>query len=256
MERLNEILKNLGISKVKLAEYLGVSRQMIYNYLSMEDFEEWPKDKKMLIFKLLDIKSATDLDNIVVDADYILDVEKRFGAILNDYRDIKSDVISFEDMKKEEKELFINLVTLIKENMVNDHSKSNFKLYTYLYNFLQAMETTREIKYMIGYVTKAAGFTDPKEFMFNEEEQFIFEGIMYSAMTLFNNGGTSRSKIALTHKRFVEEITHKKEEKLSRTQELNTAKVQALRELGYDDITGENASEVLAKIAEIQSRKI
>ena len=118
------------------------------------------------------------------------------------------------------------------------------------------METTREIKYMIGYVTKAAGFTDPKEFMFNEEEQFIFEGIMYSAMTLFNNGGTSRSKIALTHKRFVEEITHKKEEKLSRTQELNTAKVQALRELGYDDITGENASEVLAKIAEIQSRKI
>jgi len=256
MEKLNEILKNLGISKVKLAEYLGVSRQMIYNYLSMEDFEEWPKDKKMLIFKLLDIKSATDLDNIVVDADYILDVEKRFGAILNDYRDIKSDVISFEDMKKEEKELFINLVTLIKENMVNDHSKSNFKLYTYLYNFLQAMETTREIKYMIGYVTKAAGFTDPKEFMFNEEEQFIFEGIMYSAMTLFNNGGTSRSKIALTHKRFVEEITHKKEEKLSRTQELNTAKVQALRELGYDDITGENASEVLAKIAEIQSRKI
>lgn len=256
MEKLNEILKNLGISKVKLAEYLGVSRQMIYNYLSMEDIDEWPKDKKMLIFKLLDVKSASELENIVVDADYILDVEKRFGLILNDYREIKNDVISFEDMKKEEKELFINLVTLIKENMVNDHSKANYKLYTYLYNFLQAMETTREIKYMIGYVTKAAGFTDPKEFIFNEEEQFIFEGIMYSAMTLFNNGGTSRSKIALTHKRFVEEITHKKEEKLSRTQELNTAKVQALRELGYDDITGDNASEVLAKIAEIQSRKI
>ena len=44
--------------------------------------------------------------------------------------------------------------------------------------------------------------------------------------------------------------------KLSRTQELNAAKVQALRELGYDSINEENAKEVLEKIAEIQSRKV
>ena len=47
MEKLNEILQELGISKVKLAKYLGVSRQMIYNYLEMEDVNKWPKDKKM-----------------------------------------------------------------------------------------------------------------------------------------------------------------------------------------------------------------
>ena len=35
MERLNEILHELGISKVKLAKFLGVSRQMIYNYLEL-----------------------------------------------------------------------------------------------------------------------------------------------------------------------------------------------------------------------------
>ena len=46
----------------------------------------------------------------------------------------------------------------------------------------------------------------------------------------------------------------KNEEKLSRTQELNTAKVQALRELGYTEINERNASEVFDKIAEIQSR--
>ena len=32
MDKLNEILQEVGISKVKLAKYLGVSRQMIYNY--------------------------------------------------------------------------------------------------------------------------------------------------------------------------------------------------------------------------------
>ena len=37
MKRLNEILSEIGISKVKLAKYLNVSRQMVYNYLEMED---------------------------------------------------------------------------------------------------------------------------------------------------------------------------------------------------------------------------
>ena len=31
MDRLNELLQELGLSKVKLAKYLGVSRQMVYN---------------------------------------------------------------------------------------------------------------------------------------------------------------------------------------------------------------------------------
>ena len=46
------------------------------------------------------------------------------------------------------------------------------------------------------------------------------------------------------------------EEKLSRTQEINSAKIQALQELGYTEINQHNASEVLAKIAEIQSRDV
>ena len=39
-------------------------------------------------------------------------------------------------------------------------------------------------------------------------------------------------------------------------QELNSAKVQALKELGYTEINEDNATEVLEKMAEIQSRKI
>ena len=48
MEKLNTILHELGISKVNLAKYLGVSRQMIYNYLELDDISKWPKDKKKL----------------------------------------------------------------------------------------------------------------------------------------------------------------------------------------------------------------
>ena len=100
------------------------------------------------------------------------------------------------------------------------------------------------------------GFVDPEEYAFNEEEQFIFESIMHSAMILYRNGGASKTKLAEQHKKFVMEIEHKNEEKLSRTQEINTAKIQALQELGYTEINQDNASEVLAKIAEIQSRDV
>ena len=118
------------------------------------------------------------------------------------------------------------------------------------------METNEELKYILAYISKSLGYTQPLDFVFNSDKQYIFESIMFSAMTLYNNGGASKSKLSSSHKRFEEEIEHKNEEKLSRTQELNTAKVQALKELGYTEINEENAKEVLEKIAEIQSRKV
>ena len=118
------------------------------------------------------------------------------------------------------------------------------------------METTEELRYILAYMSKSMGFTPPLEFVFNQDKQFIFESILFSAMSLYHDGRASKSKIAETHKRFVQDIEFKNEEKLSRTQELNTAKVQALRELGYTAISEENAKEVLEKIAEIQSRKV
>ena len=65
MDQLNNILKELGISKVKLAKFLGVSRQMIYNYLELEDINKWPKDKKVLLLNLLGVKTPEDIPNIL-----------------------------------------------------------------------------------------------------------------------------------------------------------------------------------------------
>jgi len=43
-------------------------------------------------------------------------------------------------------------------------------------------------------------------------------------------------------------------EQIGRTEELNTAKIKALKELGYAEINEKNAKEVLEKIAEIERR--
>ena len=117
------------------------------------------------------------------------------------------------------------------------------------------MSNMKEIKYILGYIAKTGGYIKPTVYDFHEDHQFIFESIMYSAMTLYANGGASRTKLAESHRRWEVDLDRKNEEKLSRTQELNTAKVQALKELGYTEINENNATEIFEKIAEIQSRK-
>ncbi|MDD3453418.1 MAG: hypothetical protein PHN42_04030 [Bacilli bacterium] len=260
MERLNEILHELGISKVKLAKFLGVSRQMIYNYLDLDDLNKWPKDKKVLLLNLLGVKSVEEINSIKVNTDYILDVESRVNSLFehsirNNYQNDNENI--YENLDDEHKEIMSNIINLMKEQLEDDDKKAKALItYKYLYHFMQTMETSHELKYILGYMAKAAGFIKPLEFAYNEEEQFIFESILFSAMRLYQGGGVSRSKIAESHRRFVNQIEQKMEEKLSRTLELNTIKVQALKELGFTEINEENASEVFSKIAEIQSRKV
>ena len=85
MQNLNELLQELGISKVKLAKYLGVSRQMIYNYLELENLNKWPKEKKLLLFKLLNIEDGSDesIGKIKVTAEYLEDVETRLNQSIS-----------------------------------------------------------------------------------------------------------------------------------------------------------------------------
>ncbi len=258
MNRLNELLQELGISKVRLAKYLGVSRQMVYNYLELDDINKWPKEKKILLFKLLDIEDGEEgtIKSIKVTTDYLMAVESR----LNQGVKSTSDMDSYFDMKglnKEEQTLLADLSYLLKEKLLDEDKKEeNYYAIEYLYHMMQSIDNVPEIKYIFGYMSKTTGFTNPEDYKFNEDKQFIFEGILYSALTLYNNGGASRSKLAESHKRFVQEIEQKNEEKLSRTQQLNTIKIQALKELGYTEINESNAQEVIEKIAEIESRKV
>ncbi len=255
MKELNIVLTELGISKVRLAKYLGVSRQMLYNYLAIDDISNWPKEKAAKLLSLLNIETIEELANLKITGEYIIEVESRLNEGVKDSsnREVIADLKGFN---KKEQELLTEIINLLKEKLSSDKTKDTYNTYLYLFHFLQSMETTEELKYILAYMSKSLGFTDPMEFAFNQDKQFIFESIMFSAMTLYNNGGASKTKLSESHKRFVQDIEHKNEEKLSRTQELNTAKVQALKELGYTEINEDNAKEVLEKIAEIQSRKV
>ncbi len=255
MKELNALLSELGISKVKLAKYLGVSRQMIYNYLELDSLSKWPQEKRILLLKLLDIDDGDDatIKGIKVTSEYLENVEARLNQ---NVKDINSQVFNYKNLTKEEQDLLNDLVFLIKEKFTEEKTKDTYYTFLYLYHVLQSIDNVPEIRYIFGYLSKKTGFTNPNEFKFNETKQFILESIVYTAFNLYNNGGASRSKLTESHNRFVQEIEQDKEEKLSRTQQLNTVKIQALKELGYTEITKDNASEVLNKMAEIESRKV
>ena len=255
MNKLNETLHELGISKVKLAKFLGVSRQMIYNYLEFDSINKWPKDKKVLVLNLLGIKSAEEIEKIKVTTDYIYEVDDRLKSLCKNTNPTQnSDVL--DGLGKKQKVLLQDLIEVIKEKLEDENDSEGYYSMLYLYHYLQSLGTSKELKYILGYISKATGFTKPLEFIFDKEQQFIFESILFSAFCLYNGGGASKSKIASSHERFVAQIEHKIEEKMSRTMELNTIKVQALKELGYTEINEQNATEVFEKIAEIQSRKV
>ncbi len=255
MKDLNTLLGEIGISKVKLAKYLGVSRQMIYNYLELDSLSKWPQEKRLLLLKLLDIEDSSNgtIQNIKVTSEYLENVESRLNQ---NVKDVNSQVFNYKNLTKEESDLLNDLVFLIKEKFTEEKKKDTYYIFLYLYHTLQSLDNIPEIKYIFGYLSKKTGFTPPQEFKFDETKQFILESIVFTAFNLYNNGGASKSKLVESHNRFVQEIEQEKEDKLSRTQQLNTVKIQALKELGYTEINRENASEVFARIAEIESRKM
>ena len=255
VEKINIILKEANISKVNLAKYLGVSRQMVYNYLDGEDLSKLSNDKSQALFTLLNVKNEEELDKIELTKEYIQEVGNK---LFNSKKTIakKNEIIELSGLRPEEQNIINDIVFIIKEILNEDKTKNSLALINYFYHFIQATTKTKEAKYILAYMSKSGGFTPPTTYEFEEEQQFIFESIMYSAMTLYANGGASKTKLAESHRRWENELSRKNEEKLSRTQELNTAKVLALKELGYTEINEFNATEVFDKIAEIQSRGI
>lgn len=255
MSNLNNILHELGISKVKLAKYLGVSRQMIYNYLELNDINKWPKEKKVLLFNLLNIKSSDELKKIKVDTDYIKEVESRLNNTTNKTSVIfKDNNDTYTNLGKKEKELLHNIIDLVKEFLETD-DEAGYNTAQYLYYFLQLLGKNRELKYLLGYIAKKNNAVKVNDYVFNKDEQFIYEAIMYWADALYINGA-SKTKLAVAHSRFEKEVEHRLEEQIGRTRELINLRDMALKELGLkrSDDNSEHYAEISRKMAEIESR--
>ena len=177
MKELNTLLGELGISKVKLAKYLGVSRQMIYNYLELDSLSKWPQEKRIMLLKLLDIEDGNEntIKNIKITSEYLENVEARLNQ---NVKDSGSQVFNYKNLTKEEQELLNDIIFLIKEKFTEEKNKDTYYTFLYLYHVLQSLDNVKEIKYIFAYLSKKTGFTPPNEFKFDETKQFILESIM------------------------------------------------------------------------------
>ena len=136
MKDLNKLLSELGISKVRLAKYLGVSRQMLYNYLALDSLSLWPKEKAVRLLALLNIEDEEEVSGVTVTSDYIIEVENRLNEGVKDSsnREVLADLKCFN---KKEQEILADIINLLKEKLSEDKTKTTYHTYVYLYHYLQ-----------------------------------------------------------------------------------------------------------------------
>ena len=138
MKELNDLLSEIGISKVKLAKYLGVSRQMLYNYLAIEDINNWPKEKAAKLLSLLNIEKIEELSKIKITGDYIIEVENRLNEGVKDSSN-KEIIADLKGFNKKEQELLSDIINLLKEKLSNDKTKETYNTYVYLLILISMM---------------------------------------------------------------------------------------------------------------------
>ena len=140
MEELNRLLNELGISKVRLSKYLGVSRQMLYNYLALETLDAWPKEKKVKVLDLLGASEEAEFKSIVVDSSYITSVEDRLNEGVKTTAGRGEVYTDLKGFSRKEQELLSNIINLLKEKLSEDKTKNTYNAYNYLYHFIQSMD--------------------------------------------------------------------------------------------------------------------
>ena len=102
MKEVNRIINECNLSKVKVAKYLGVSRQMLYNYLSFDDVNDLPNDKKGKIFKLFNVTKEEELTKIKVDNKFLEEVDARLNEGLVDNLK-EANITDLKGLNKKEK---------------------------------------------------------------------------------------------------------------------------------------------------------
>ena len=130
VEKINLILKKTNISKVNLAKYLGVSRQMVYNYLDSDDLNKMPAEKCQLLFKLLEVNSCDEIVKKELSDEYLQSVSNKIFNYKKPTNK-KDEIIELYGLKKEEQELISDIVFLIKEMLNEDKTKDSYNTLVY-----------------------------------------------------------------------------------------------------------------------------
>ena len=153
VEKINLILKKANISKVNLAKYLGVSRQMVYNYLDSTDLSKLPNEKCQLLFELLNVKSADEILALEINKEYLQTVGSRIFDSAKEEEKKEKTCIDLTGLKKEEIEL-INDITLMSKNVLLENKGREgeaLATVTYLHHFIENLNAIKELKYILAY---------------------------------------------------------------------------------------------------------
>ena len=148
VEKVNLILKKANISKVNLSKYLGVSRQMVYNYFDGDDLSKLPNEKCQLLFNLLDVTSEKEILDINITNDYL----QRVGSKIFDTRKStpkKEESIDLAGLKKDEIMLIGEISQMLKNILIENKGREG-EAYTtveYVHHFIENLNTTKELKY-------------------------------------------------------------------------------------------------------------
>ena len=128
MKKLDELLLELGISKVRLAKYLGVSRQMLYNYLALSSLEEWPKEKALKLLSLLDIDKEEEINSLNITGDYIMSVETRLNEGVRDSSNMEI-LADLKGLSKKDQDILSDIINILKEKLLEDKTKKTQQTY-------------------------------------------------------------------------------------------------------------------------------
>ena len=117
MNEINRLINECGLSKVNVAKYLGVSRQMLYNYLSLKSLDELPKDKLNKLLSLFGVEKESDLKKIKVDKTFIEQIEAKLDE---DNNILNKDLNNLSGLNKKEQTLLSDIIGILKEKLEDD----------------------------------------------------------------------------------------------------------------------------------------
>ena len=106
----------------------------------------------MLYYSLqvLNIKDVNEIKDIKVNTDYITEVELRINSLCENKKEevsgVGADILNGISPKNQE--LFIGIIDLIKEHL-EDNGKEGYNIVNYFYHYLQAINNTKELKYIL-----------------------------------------------------------------------------------------------------------
>ncbi|MFV0499502.1 MAG: hypothetical protein ACK5NF_05675 [Bacilli bacterium] len=244
LKQLLTIVNKLNISKVDLANYLEVSRQMLYKYFSMDSFDDWPIKKKIKLLDLFNIKTFDEISNLEVGSDLYNSISKKLN------KNGKSTYLdSYKSMSPEDQRLVNDVIRLCED--------SNTKEYvSILLTLIEQSMVSKDYYFLIQYLSKSFNRISPLDFGSDPQSQKAFEGILFSAFNLFNSNKYSKEKTERVHQQFVKELEKKNSLDSKLSDSINITKMLAKNELGIDEIDESNIDLLLEKIIEIRGRKL